>query len=568
MNGQRARKRIREGPGAERDPLLGFAEGSDERAGRDDRAMGDALMSDAGLRGDNAAPQMMCVDDNTAGTCESTEIQHCEPFRAEAAECELDRENRLRAAIRARKRAKAMPAENANVADGKDATPHPTNTNSGESVAAMLVAHLDGLSLTASPPDPGSPMCSPAPAVVPGPAPSLASSGAASGLLGLPVPARRSKRAPLTGLKAAAAKRMARRKTPKTTTSIPGVTSTPAGPTAALRPAIAGKIASPNSSSSHHSLSQRVCEAKAHPVPGPAEANGCASLGDLLSLLSVSESHAWAEVRLPLLEEALDRKVFWACREHPALATLEPLPFIDGLTHTPGLTDDAAAVKLVGPSCLEGLFEGCLDMHADTDSQVEVQTAPAFATAGQLRDEQARTEARLGRAEAWFHEHMLLTVAADDAKAGQDDAMAVAADDAKAGAQDDPMAGALAVAPPTKTVVDLSAVDNGRLNRSLEALSGVLLLTVYLTSDGPFSFQSALAFTSDNLLTSDAKEAPSLRRDTRARLAVAYDRLCVPSPATADPLISHRHVIVLQTHRYGQPGPVALRRFRDALAQV
>jgi hypothetical protein len=29
-------------------------------------------------------------------------------------------------------------------------------------------------------------------------------------------------------------------------------------------------------------------------------------------------------------------------------------------------------------------------MHADTDSQVEVQTAPAFATAGQLRDEQAR----------------------------------------------------------------------------------------------------------------------------------------------------------------------------------
>ena len=78
---------------------------------------------------------------------------------------------------------------------------------------------------------------------------------------------------------------------------------------------------------------------------------------------------------------------------------------------------------------------------------------------------QARTEARLGRAEAWFHEHMLLTVAADDAKAGQDDAMAVAADDAKAGAQDDPMAGALAVAPPTKTVFDLSAVDNGRLNR-------------------------------------------------------------------------------------------------------
>jgi len=70
------------------------------------------------------------------------------------------------------------------------------------------------------------------------------------------------------------------------------------------------------------------------------------------------------------------------------------------------------------------------------------------------------------------------------------------------------------------------------------------LFKVYLTSDGPFSFQSALAFTSDNLLTSDAKEAPSLRRDTRARLAVAYDRL------------------------YGQPGPVALRRFRDALAQV
>ena len=32
-------------------------------------------------------------------------------------------------------------------------------------------------------------------------------------------------------------------------------------------------------------------------------------LADLLSLLSVSESHAWAEVRLPLLEEALDRKV-------------------------------------------------------------------------------------------------------------------------------------------------------------------------------------------------------------------------------------------------------------------
>jgi stress response protein SCP2 len=48
------------------------------------------------------------------------------------------------------------------------------------------------------------------------------------------------------------------------------------------------------------------------------------SLGELLALLSVSDSYSWHQLSLPYLKESFDRSVLWACSKDPSLAVVTP----------------------------------------------------------------------------------------------------------------------------------------------------------------------------------------------------------------------------------------------------
>jgi len=48
------------------------------------------------------------------------------------------------------------------------------------------------------------------------------------------------------------------------------------------------------------------------------------SLGELLAMLSVSDTYSWKQISLCYLRESFDRSVLWACSKDPSLATVNP----------------------------------------------------------------------------------------------------------------------------------------------------------------------------------------------------------------------------------------------------